>query len=201
MASPFFPEVIAAWQAARPNADGEIPADLFLEAASKFVPIFDRLGTIFTPVKSDVGGNVEKLKKSRANNAAATTLQQLIRAEKAAGTHKDKNGASTALLWFKRAMQFIFRLLEKVAAGTDANKAAKEAYAETLSHYHGFMVKNTFGVGLMAAPSTATMLPCLGSDSALTLQQMQEWVTTAAPFLESIHAFLIAENLDDSSKV
>jgi hypothetical protein len=62
-------------------------------------------------------------------------------------------------------MQFIFRLLEKVAAGTDANKAAKEAYAETLSHYHGFMVKNTFGMGLMAAPSTATMLPCLGSDS------------------------------------
>jgi hypothetical protein len=61
-------------------------------------------------------------------------------------------------------MQFIFRLLEKVAAGTDANKAAKEAYAETLSHYHGFMVKNTFGMGLMAAPSTSTMLPCLGSD-------------------------------------
>jgi hypothetical protein len=40
MASPFFPEVTAAWQAARPTGDGEIPADLFLEAASKFVPIF-----------------------------------------------------------------------------------------------------------------------------------------------------------------
>ncbi len=133
-------------------------------------------------MKSDVGGNVEKLKKARVQNPTATTLQQLVRAEKAAGTHKDKNGASTALLWFKRsddafffsnyrsdvscrAMQFIFRLLEKVAGGTDANKAAKEAYAETLSHYHGFMVKNTFGMGLMAAPSTATMLPCLGSDS------------------------------------
>jgi hypothetical protein len=65
--------------------------------------IADRLGTIFTPVKSDVGGNVEKLKKARASNPAATTLQQLIRAEKAAGAHKDKNGASTALLWFKRS--------------------------------------------------------------------------------------------------
>jgi hypothetical protein len=39
MASPFFPEVIAAWQAAQVTA-GEIPADQFLEAASKFVPIF-----------------------------------------------------------------------------------------------------------------------------------------------------------------
>lgn len=37
-------------------------------------------------------------------------------------------------------------------------------YAETLSKYHGFMVKKTFDMGLMAAPSTDTMLPCLGSD-------------------------------------
>ena len=61
-------------------------------------------------------------------------------------------------------MQFIFTLLQKVAGGLDANKAAKEAYAETLSHYHGFMVKKTFEMGLMAAPSSETMLPCLGSD-------------------------------------
>jgi hypothetical protein len=50
-----------------------------------------------------VGGNVEKLKKAKGANPTAVTLQQLIRAEKAAGTHKDKNGASTALLWFKRS--------------------------------------------------------------------------------------------------
>ena len=61
-------------------------------------------------------------------------------------------------------MQFIFSLLQKVSNGLDANKAAKEAYAETLSHYHGFMVKNTFQMGLMAAPSSETMLPCLGTD-------------------------------------
>ena len=37
-------------------------------------------------------------------------------------------------------------------------------YAETLSKYHGFMVKKTFDVGLMAAPSTETMVKCLGPD-------------------------------------
>ena len=61
-------------------------------------------------------------------------------------------------------MQFIFTLLQKVAAGMDANKAAKEAYAETLSRHHNFMIKKTFEMGLMAAPSTETMLPCLGTD-------------------------------------
>ena len=62
------------------------------------------------------------------------------------------------------AMQFIFFLLKKVSEGIDANKAAKEAYAETLSKYHGFMVRNGFEMGLTMAPSSATMLPALGND-------------------------------------
>jgi hypothetical protein len=41
MSAPFFPEVTAAWQAAASAMAGdEIPIDAFLEAASKFVPIF-----------------------------------------------------------------------------------------------------------------------------------------------------------------
>jgi hypothetical protein len=61
----------------------------------------DRLGKVFFPVKSDVGGNVDKLKKALAA-APAETLQALILAEKATGKHKDKNSAACALLWFKR---------------------------------------------------------------------------------------------------
>ena len=64
-------------------------------------------------------------------------------------------------------MQFIFILLQKVAAGIDANKAAKQAYQETLSQHHAFMVKKAFEMGLMAAPSTETMLPLLGGDKVL----------------------------------
>lgn len=64
-------------------------------------------------------------------------------------------------------MQFIFVLLDKVTKGKEANKAAKEAYYETLSRHHGFMVKKTFEIGLMAAPSTEAMLSCLGSDKVL----------------------------------
>ena len=44
MASPFFPDVIIAWKAA-PFIDGtEIPANEFLEAAQKFLPIFGLYG-------------------------------------------------------------------------------------------------------------------------------------------------------------
>ena len=52
--------------------------------------------------------------------------------------------------------QFIFALLKRVSKGEEANKAAQEAYKETLMQYHGFMVKKTFQMGLMAAPSTAS---------------------------------------------
>ena len=100
---PFLPPVTAAWQAA-PLVNGEIPAAAFLEAAAKFVPSFDRLGTIFSPVKSDVGGNVKKLNEALAAHPGHSTLHQLVLAEKAAGKHKDKNGAATALLWFKRSV-------------------------------------------------------------------------------------------------
>jgi hypothetical protein len=49
MASPFFPEVIAAWKAT-PFIDGtEIPAKEFLDAAQMFLPIFGTtLGTNFS---------------------------------------------------------------------------------------------------------------------------------------------------------
>jgi hypothetical protein len=73
-------------------------------------------------------------------------------------------------------MQFIFSLLQKVCGGLDANKAAKEAYAETLSQYHGFMVKKSFEVGLMAAPSSDSMLPALGTDKVCHVCAWYFWV-------------------------
>ena len=69
---------------------------------------------------------------------------------------------AVAVLWYKRAMQFIFAIMKKVAAGQEANAAAKEAYEETLSAYHGFMVKKTFKMGLMGAPGTDSRLNALG---------------------------------------
>ncbi len=51
--------------------------------------------------KKNIAGNVDKLNKALAANPAPT-LQALVRADKAAGRHKDKNSATVALLWFKR---------------------------------------------------------------------------------------------------
>ena len=45
MSSPFFPEVILAWKTASFIEGSQIPANEFLDAASKFVPIFGRFFT------------------------------------------------------------------------------------------------------------------------------------------------------------
>ena len=116
---------------------------------------------VFKPVKADVGGNLEKM-KAALERAPADTVHKALLAEKAAGNCKDKNSMAVAVLWYKRAMQFIFAIMKKVAAGQEANAAAKEAYEETLSAYHGFMVKKTFKMGLMGAPGTDSRLNALG---------------------------------------
>ena len=69
----------------------------------------DRLGTVFSPVKSDIGGNIAKLKKAVSQNAnKAITLQKLVLDEKAAGKHKDSNSSATSLLWFQRCAERIW---------------------------------------------------------------------------------------------
>merc|ERR1712205_156832 len=153
---------------------------------------------VFKPVSADVGGNLEKM-KAALERAPADTIHKALLAEKAAGKSKDKNSMAIAVLWYKRAMQFIFAIMKKVAAGQEANAAAKEAYEETLSAYHGFMVKKTFQMGLMGAPGTDTMLKALGSDPELTKKEMGAWVAAAEPILANIDAFLIKEGLDDKT--
>ncbi len=62
-------------------------------------------------------------------------------------------------------MQFIYKLLQNVAAGGDANKAAKDAYAETLSHHHSIVTRRGYEMGLATGLfSTDKMLSSLGPD-------------------------------------
>ena len=124
--SPFFPDVIEAWKAAPIIEGNQIPSHEFLDASSKFILIFseqeyffifrcvhthvahccilltDRLGTVFSPVKSDIGNNIEQLKKASSQNADKKTLQKLVLAEKAAGKHKSSSSAASSLLWYSR---------------------------------------------------------------------------------------------------
>jgi hypothetical protein len=100
----FFAEVLPAFSDAA--TAGEFKK--FLAAMQAFLPFFDRMGSMFKMVKSDIGGNVDKLIAGSASAAPNITFAALIDADLAAGKNATTSGSNAeSLLWLKRAMEFI----------------------------------------------------------------------------------------------
>jgi hypothetical protein len=95
----------------------------FLAAMQAFLPFFDRMGSMFKIVKSDIGGNVDKLIAGTAAAPANVTFAAVIDADIAAGKNAKSGGSNAeSLLWLKRAMEFIMLLLSKVSETKDENE-------------------------------------------------------------------------------
>ena len=63
--------------------------------------------------------------------------------------------AAISLLWMRRSL-YLAAIMRSVAddrKGDPVSKIAKEAYAEHLEPYHGWLLKNTFAAALSAIPS------------------------------------------------
>ena len=141
----------------------------FLESCSRIAGIMDILGgKLFSPMKTDVTGNVEKIKKRFLENPIdVATLDGLIEFEKTETDLKlkEKNGlgvASSAIVWLKRSLKLILIFLERfLAKDYDKNlenlkSALKIAYKESLQDFHGWVVGKLVTVMLNAAPNRTT---------------------------------------------
>ena len=64
----------------------------------------EKLGTGFALVKSDVGGNIDRLATRAATNPVAyePDVFQIVRDEVAAGTQGGSSSCTKGLLWLKR---------------------------------------------------------------------------------------------------
>uniref|UniRef100_A0A4W3JXH0 Glycolipid transfer protein a n=1 Tax=Callorhinchus milii TaxID=7868 RepID=A0A4W3JXH0_CALMI len=142
-------------------ADRQIDTKSFLDSVSHLPPFFDCLGsTVFSPIKSDVNGNISKIKAVYESNPVKyKTLQLILEGEKEQhSTEWPMVGATLALMWLKRGLKFIQVLLQSIADGErdEANPNlirvnAKKAYELALKKYHGFLVKNLFQVGICSS--------------------------------------------------
>ena len=96
----------------------------------KYTRHADILGsTAFYPVKTDIQGNIDKLKKHFLSNPMLDTLQKLVQLEVDAGTTEKSGSATDALMWLKRALHFITAFLGAVGDGEkDLTVAAQNAY-------------------------------------------------------------------------
>merc|ERR1712227_759260 len=126
----------------------------FLDACRDYLEFYDLFGgTVFTPIKSDVNGNVGKLQGWYEKDKSKTTLEALLQVEIDAKTTTASGSATDALLWLKRGLWMMAKFMRSMINGErDANKSFTVSYNETLKPHHNWMVQKLFVVGLKMIP-------------------------------------------------
>lgn len=128
--------------------NGKIETVKFIDASIEVIGILESFGTLFTPVVSDMKGNVSQLKAHFDKDVEKRKfVEDMILSDDSMATHP-------WLLWLKRALELIERFFfyvlqsEDVVKGKDDNLSPmiRQAYDEVLRPYHGFLLQNTFKV-------------------------------------------------------
>jgi pleckstrin family protein A (phosphoinositide binding specific) protein 8 len=134
------------------------------------------------------------------------TLQGIVETEVAAGTTQAKNSATDALLWLKRALEFILVFLQRVLDGEqDLTKCAKVAYEASLKKFHGWIVQGIFSLALRAVPYRKDFIKALKGDAEVeeetVLSEMREHVTVLAANIEVLCKFYTDKGQDSDKTV
>ncbi|WEW59119.1 hypothetical protein PRK78_004588 [Emydomyces testavorans] len=144
--------------------DNAISTTEFLEAAESLVTLFDLLGSVaFSPVKSDLLGNIKKLRdRQLAAPAESETLQQLVLNELKTGKHT----ATEGLLWLIRGLDFTAQSLRLNLSqpADELSTSFRAAYGNTLKPYHSWAIKPIFSAAMSATPYRKDFYAKLGDD-------------------------------------
>ncbi|KAF3942263.1 hypothetical protein ABW19_dt0203326 [Dactylella cylindrospora] len=181
MAEPetFFDTLKLSFKGVTITSDG-VNTTEFLTASESLVTLFDLLGAAaFGPVKSDMNGNIKKI-RDRQNEALAvsTTLQQLVLAERA----EKKKTATEGLLWLLRGLDFTAKALRHNVDNPteELTTSFNHSYEGTLKKHHNFIVKGIFSVALKATPYRSDFMVKLGGvddkSAAKVNKQLTDWL-------------------------
>ena len=199
--------------------DKKIETLPFLEACEKIPCFFDLLGgKVFYPVKSDVVGNIEKIKKRYLENPSELgTLDSIIEFEKKETDKKlkskDGNGIATnALMWLKRGLKFILLFLEHFLKKDYDTKdpenlkaCARLAYKGSLQEYHGWMVTQLVIAATAACPYRSTFVKSLADNEGLseeeTLNRASEFAVNYRATVDELYALYERTGVEKFYKV
>ncbi|KAG2419634.1 hypothetical protein HFD88_004430 [Aspergillus terreus] len=145
------------------NDDG-ISTTEFLEAAESLVTLFDVLGSAaFSPVKSDLTGNIKKVRdRQLAAPGESETLQALVVNE----LKTKKHVATEGLVWLVRGLDFTAQSLRHNIdnSSSELSESFRSAYGNTLKPHHSFVIKPIFSAAMSATPYRKDFYAKLGSD-------------------------------------
>ena len=181
------------------SPEGDVLSEPFLATCRRVLPVFDRLGVAFSPAKSDVSGNIERLAKRAGSHPK---LFDICLEEVATGTQASNSGCCKGLLWLKRFLEFtmdLLRSLEEAPRTRPMKDCANDAYARRLKPYHGWISSGAFSVVMSFPPSRTDFVNSLGGEGAYA--DIKAVVDGFTPVLAKIHQFLVENALDDPTKV
>ncbi|KAE8146276.1 glycolipid transfer protein domain-containing protein [Aspergillus avenaceus] len=178
------------------GADNTISTTEFLDASESLATLFDVLGSkAFTPVKSDLLGNVKKL---RDRQLAAPTESETVQALSLNELKAKKHTASEGLLWLVRGLDFTVQSLRR-HVNTPTEKLSdsfRGAYGSSLGKHHSWAMGKVFSLAMGAAPDNESFykslasVPAGGSVSEEDKTKIQEQLTREVQALENIVAIL-----------
>ncbi|GIM06574.1 hypothetical protein Vretimale_10798 [Volvox reticuliferus] len=183
--------------------DGFIQTQPYLDICRQVLPVVDKLGTAFALVKTDIGGNIERLSQRAATDPERyVRLFTLVTDEVVENTHTGSSSCTKGLLWLKRAMEFICAILRRLHDDRKApmGTIVTETYAMTLMQYHGFFASSAFSLAFKFAPSREQFLSSVGQGPEV-MEELKAFVDGFYPVLAEIHKFLDDQGLDDPTKV
>ncbi|CEJ80337.1 Putative Glycolipid transfer protein [[Torrubiella] hemipterigena] len=162
----------------------------FLEASESLITIFDVLGSVaFAPVKSDMLGNVKKIRdRFLASPVDSETLQSLVPSE----LKTKKHTATEGLIWLVRALEFTSIGIAQNISKPDEelSDSFRSSYAVTLKPHHSFLVKPIFSAAMGACPYRKDFYAKLGSDPAKVEAELKVYLAALEKIVAILKAFL-----------
>ncbi|GBP71127.1 Glycolipid transfer protein [Eumeta japonica] len=151
-----------------PIIDGRINIEEFLEASSGLVSIVERLGKVYAPVKYDMQGNIDKIKKCYEIERKSCLLE-LMHTE----TSKGQTVANEGLLWLNRALllfEILFQQIISCLQTKHYDASMKDlltfAYEGSIKRYHSWLISRM-------SPSLPQILKSLEVDQDLVAFESQ----------------------------
>ncbi|KAI9816289.1 MAG: hypothetical protein M1827_001891 [Pycnora praestabilis] len=150
--------------------DNAISTTEFLEAVESLATLW-----AFTPVKSDMIGNVKKLRERQlVAPMQSETLQSLVINE----LKTKKHTATEGLVWLVRGLEFTAKgLQQNMAQSTEELSVSfRAAYGTTLKPHHSFMVKPIFSAAMSATPYRKDFYVKLGDNQQKVESELRTWL-------------------------
>ncbi|GAB7354680.1 hypothetical protein MBLNU459_g5103t2 [Dothideomycetes sp. NU459] len=150
----------------------------------------DVLGSAaFKPVKSDMTGNIKKIKdRQLAAPMESETLQDLVKNE----LKTKKHTATEGLVWLVRGLDFTAQALRQNISNSDEELSAsfRASYGNTLSKHHSFLIKPIFSAAMSATPYRKDFYAKLGEDPARVNKELAAWLDSLEKDVKILNEFL-----------